>query len=170
MLDLMKIAVTESEGGELETVLGQLYQKTEVRPNGFLNAIVWKGGKHDQIINPVCHSLTDAYALLGTIAAADILNLPFYAIPMWSQMRHDTKLEALSWFGSMQNTSIKWSTAGDAYVNDGSGNFVDNPLTKEPDGVTDIPSDVKAVCNLFWTTEIKDAYKVFLEATKQPSS
>ena len=55
-------------------------------------------------------------------------------------------------------------------VNDGSGNFIDNPLTKEPDGVTDIPPDVKAVCNLFWTAEIKDAYKVFLEATKQPSS
>ena len=124
MLDLMKIAVTESEGGELETVLGQLYQKTEVRPNGYPNAIVWKGGKHDENINPVCHSLTDAYALLGTIAAADILNLPFYAVPMWSQMRHDTKLEALSWFGNMQNTSIKWSTAGDAYVNDSSGNKV----------------------------------------------
>ena len=30
MLDLLKIAVTESEGGDLETVLGQLYQKTEV--------------------------------------------------------------------------------------------------------------------------------------------
>ena len=53
---------------------------------------------------------------------------------------------------------------------DESDNLVVNPLTKEPDGVTDIPSDVKAVCNLFWTTEIKDAYKVFLEATKQPSS
>ena len=52
-------------------------------------------------------------------------------------------------------------------VNDGSGNFVDNPLTKEPDGVTDIPADVIAVCNLFWTTEVKDAYKVFLVATKQ---
>ena len=49
---------------------------------------------------------------------------------------------------------------------DGSGNFIDNPLTKEPDGVTDIPADVKAVCNLFWTTEVKNAYKVFLEATK----
>ena len=124
MLDLMKIAITESEGGDLETVLEKLYQKTDVRPNGYPNAIVWKGGKHDEIINPVCHSLTDAYALLGTIAAADILNLPFYAVPMWSQMRHDTKLEALSWFGNMQNTSIKWSTAGDAYVNDGSGNKV----------------------------------------------
>ena len=51
-----------------------------------------------------------------------------------------------------------------------SGNLIDNPLTKEPDGVTDIPDNVKAVCNLFWTTEVKDAYKVFLEATKQPSS
>ena len=124
MLDLMKIAVTEAKGGDLETVLGELYQKTQARPNGYPNAIVWKGGKHDEIINQVCHSLTDAYALLGTIAAADILNLPFYAVPMWSQMRHDTKLEALSWFGNMQNTSIKWSTAGDAYVNDGSGNKV----------------------------------------------
>ena len=64
MLDLMKIAVTESEGGDLETILGQLYQKTDIRPNGYSNAIVWEGGKHDGIINPVCHSLTDAYALL----------------------------------------------------------------------------------------------------------
>ena len=43
---------------------------------------------------------------------------------MWSQIRHDTELEALSWFGNMKNTSIKWSTAGDAYVNDKSGNKV----------------------------------------------
>ena len=54
-------------------------------------------------------------------------------------------------------------------VNDGSGNFVDNPLTKEPDGVTDIPADVIAVCNLFWTTEVKNAYKTFLE-NELPSS
>ena len=43
---------------------------------------------------------------------------------MWSQFRHDTKLEALAWFGNIPSTSIKWSTAGDAYVNDGSGNKV----------------------------------------------
>ena len=118
MIDLMKIAITEAEGGDLKSYLGNLYQETETRPDGYPNAIVWKGGKHDGIINPICHSLTDAYALLGTIAAADILNLPFYAVPMWSQIRHDTELEALSWFGNMKNTSIKWSTAGDAYVND----------------------------------------------------
>ena len=52
---------------------------------------------------------------------------------------------------------------------DESGNFIDNPLTKEPDGVTDIPADVIAVCNLFWTTEVKDAYKTFLE-NELPSS
>jgi hypothetical protein len=43
---------------------------------------------------------------------------------MWSQYRHDTKLECLSWFGNMPATSIKWSTAGDAYVNDGKGGRV----------------------------------------------
>ena len=54
-------------------------------------------------------------------------------------------------------------------VNDGSCNFIYNPLTKEPDGVTDIPADVKAVCNVFWTTEVKGAYKDFLVANL-PSS
>ena len=52
---------------------------------------------------------------------------------------------------------------------DESGNLIDNPLTKEPDGVTDIPADVKAVCNIFWTTEVKDAYKTLLES-ELPSS
>ena len=52
---------------------------------------------------------------------------------------------------------------------DESGNFIDNPLTKEPDGVTDIPENVKTVCNLFWTNEVKDAYKTFLES-ELPSS
>ena len=50
-----------------------------------------------------------------------------------------------------------------------SGNLIDNPLTKEPDGVTDIPDNVKAVCNIFWTTEVKDAYKTLLES-ELPSS
>ena len=122
MLDLIKIAKTEAEGGDLKSLINTLYSETELKPKGYPDALVWKGGKHCGTINPICHSLTDAYALLGTIAAADILNLPFYAVPMWSQIRHDSKLEALSWFGNMQNTSIKWSTAGDAYVNDSNGN------------------------------------------------
>ena len=124
MIDLMKIAKTEASGGDLFNTLSQLFDNGDIKPEGYPDAIVWKGGNHDKNINPIAHSLTDAYALLGTIAAVDILGLPFYAVPMWSQYRHDTKLECLSWFGNMPCTSIKWSTAGDAYVIDGNGNKV----------------------------------------------
>ena len=124
MIDLLDIARTEADGGDLFEKLSDLFVAADIKPDGYPNAIVWQGGNHDGKINPVAHSLTDAYALLGTIAAADILGLPYYAVPMWSQYRHDTKLEALAWFGNIPCTSIKWSTAGDAYVNDGKGNKV----------------------------------------------
>ena len=52
---------------------------------------------------------------------------------------------------------------------DASDNLVDNPLSKEPDGTTDITDEVKAVCNAVWTTSVKDAYKAKLIADK-PSS
>jgi hypothetical protein len=124
MIDLLSIAQTEADGGDLLGLLSSLFESSDVKPTGYSEAVVWQGGNHDGIVNPVAHSLTDAYALLGTIAAADILGLPFYAVPMWSQYRHDTKLASLGWFGNMPCTSIKWSTAGDAYVNDGDGNRV----------------------------------------------
>ena len=124
MLDLMNIARTEADDGDLMGVLGKLYQDTDLRPQGYPKATIWQGGNHDGKVHPVAHSLTDAYALLGTVAAIDILGLPFYAVPMWAQIRHDLKLEPLSWFGNMPCTSIKWSTAGDAYVNDASGKKV----------------------------------------------
>ena len=124
MLDLMKIARTEAEGGDLLGLLSGLFEETDVRPTGYPDAVMWQGGNHDGEVNPIAHSLTDAYALLGTIAAIDVLGLPYYAVPMWSQYRHDTKLECLSWFGNVPATSIKWSTAGDAYVNDGKGGKV----------------------------------------------
>jgi hypothetical protein len=124
MLDLLKIARTEAAGGDLAGLLGELLQPCAVRPTGYPDAVIWQGGNHDGKIKPVSHSLTDAYALLGTLAAVDILGLPYYAVPMWSQFRHDRDLEPLSWFGNMPSTSIKWSTAGDAYVNDASGKKV----------------------------------------------
>ena len=49
---------------------------------------------------------------------------------------------------------------------DSSDNLVDNPLTKEPDGTTDIADEVKAVCNAVWTTTVKDAWKAKLIADK----
>ena len=124
MLDLMRIARTEADNGDLLGLLRDLFESSEVRPTGSPEAVIWQGGHHDGKVNPVAHSLTDAYALLGTIAAIDILGLPFYAVPLWSQYRHDMELAPLSWFGNMPCTSIKWSTAGDAYVNDSSGKKV----------------------------------------------
>ena len=49
---------------------------------------------------------------------------------------------------------------------DASDNLVDNPLTKEPDGTTDIVDEVKAICTAVWTTTIKDAWKANLIAQK----
>ena len=49
---------------------------------------------------------------------------------------------------------------------DESDNLVDNPLTKEADGTTDIVDEVKAVCNAVWTTTVKDAWKANLIASK----
>ena len=49
---------------------------------------------------------------------------------------------------------------------DESDNLVDNPLNKEIDGVTAIPDNIKAICNLVWTTEVKNSYKAILIANK----
>ena len=49
---------------------------------------------------------------------------------------------------------------------DESDNLVDNPLTKEPDGVTDIADEVKAICNAVWTDSVKTAWKANLIANK----
>ena len=49
---------------------------------------------------------------------------------------------------------------------DGSDNLVDNPLSNEPDGSTDVPDEVKAICNAVWTTTVKDAWKAKLIADK----
>ena len=91
MLDLLDIARTEAAGGDLRGLLERLFEPSEVRPTGYPNAVIFEGGNHDGNVNPVAHSLTDAYALVGTIAAIDVLGLPYYAVPMWAQYRHDLK-------------------------------------------------------------------------------
>ena len=47
---------------------------------------------------------------------------------------------------------------------DASDNLVDNPLDKEPDGVTAIADEVKAICTAVWTTTVKNAWKAKLIA------
>ena len=49
---------------------------------------------------------------------------------------------------------------------DASDNLVDNPLSKEPDGTTDVTDEIKAICAAVWTTSIKNAWKAQLIATK----
>ncbi len=51
---------------------------------------------------------------------------------------------------------------------DDSDNLVNNPLSKEPDGTTDIPDEVKVICNAVWTSTLKDAWKAHL-ITNKPS-
>ena len=51
---------------------------------------------------------------------------------------------------------------------DESDNFTANPLSKEPDGTTDIADEVKAVCNAVWTDAIKASWKAKLIADKTP--
>ena len=54
----------------------------------------------------------------------------------------------------------------DAGTLDESDNLVDNPLDKEPDGTTAIADEVKNVCNVVWTTDVKAAWKAKLIAGK----
>ena len=49
---------------------------------------------------------------------------------------------------------------------DGDDNLVDNPLLKEPDGTTDIPDEVKAICTAVWTPTVKVAWKTKLITDK----
>jgi hypothetical protein len=145
MLDLLNIARTEADGGDLEGLLSSLYEPSDVRPEGYPDAIIWQGGNFDGKVNPIAHSLTDAYAMLGTIMATDVLGLPFYMVPMWAQFRHDRDLEPLAWFGNMPCTSIKWSTAGDAYVNDGQGGRV---VVKGKSGNAPLRTQAGVYCNV----------------------
>ena len=49
---------------------------------------------------------------------------------------------------------------------DASDNLVDNPLDKEPDGVTAIADEVKAICTAAWTTSVKTVWRSKLIADK----
>lgn len=145
MIDLLHIARTEADGGDLQALFTELYEPSDVRPEGHPDAIIWQGGHFDGKVNPIAHALTDAYAMLGTIMATDVLGLPFYMVPMWAQFRHDRDLAPLSWFGNMPCTSIKWSTAGDAYVDDGQGGRV---VVKGKSGNAPLRTQAGVYCNV----------------------
>ena len=117
-LDLFKIAKEEQEG-DLFKLLDSIYKRSKTQPRGISDAVIWEGGSNAGGVQPVAHALTDTFALNGTLMALDVLGLPFLGVPMMAQFRHDTKLKSLEWFGKMDYTCLKWSTAGDFMVNDG---------------------------------------------------
>ncbi len=47
MIDLMSIARTEHEGGDLFKILTELFETADEKPSGYPDAVVWKGGNHD---------------------------------------------------------------------------------------------------------------------------
>lgn len=116
-LDLLKIA-QEEQSGDLFKYLDTIYKRSKVQPKGYSDAVIWEGGNFVGDVKPVAHAFTDMFALNGTIMALDVLGLPFLAVPMMAQYRHDTKLVSLEWFGKLDATAIKWSTAGDFMVNE----------------------------------------------------
>ena len=116
-LDLLKIAQVE-QNGDLFKLLDSIYKRSSVTPRGISDAVIWEGGNQHGNVKPVAHAFTDMFALNGTLMALDVLGLPFLGVPMMAQYRHDTKLAPLDWFGKLDYTSLKWSTAGDFMVND----------------------------------------------------
>lgn len=116
-LDLLKIA-REEQSGDLFKLLDSIYKRSKIQPRGISDAIIWEGGSRHGDVKPVAHALTDMFSLNGTLMALDVLGLPFLGVPMMAQFRHDTRLKPLDWFGRLEYTAIKWSTAGDFMVNE----------------------------------------------------
>jgi len=116
-LDLLKIAQVE-QSGDLFKYLDSIYKRSKIQPRGFTDAVIWEGGNSTGNVKPVAHAFTDMFALNGTLMALDVLGLPFLGVPMMAQFRHDTKLVSLEWFGKLDYTCLKWSTAGDFMVNE----------------------------------------------------
>ena len=117
-LELLKIA-QEEESGDLFAHLDGIYKRSDVRPRGCPDAIIWENDNPHGGVKPVVHAFTDRFALNGTLMALDVLGLPFLGVPMMAQFRHDTNLAPLEWFGKLDYTALKWSTAGDFLVNEG---------------------------------------------------
>jgi len=116
-LDLLKIA-QEEQNGDLFKLLDGIYKRSKIQPRGYTDAIIWEGGNPAGGVKPVAHAFTDMFALNGTLMALDVLGLPFLGVPMMAQYRHDSKLVSLDWFGKLEYTALKWSTAGDFLVNE----------------------------------------------------
>src|SRR5882762_9277854 len=123
-LDLLKIA-EEEQKGDLFKLLDSIYKRSAARPAGYPDAIIWEGGNAAGGVKPVAHAFTDMFALNGSPSTSSAMSVPF-SVPMMAQFRHDTKLVSLEWFGKLDYTALKWSTAGDFMVNENGRKVVVN--------------------------------------------
>ena len=46
MIDLLNIAKTEANGN-LFNELSNIFEKADIKPEGYPDAVVWQGGNHD---------------------------------------------------------------------------------------------------------------------------
>ena len=46
MIDLFSIAKTEADGGDLFGKLSELFEPSDIKPDGYPDAVVWQGGNH----------------------------------------------------------------------------------------------------------------------------
>lgn len=152
-LNLLEIAQAERAlGPGLFDLLNAQFQRAPITPDGFPDAVIWQMGQFRGEVRPVTHTITDKFSLVGTLMALDVLGVPSYLVPMMAQYRHDLNLAPLDWFGAMPGFGIKWSTAGDMFVSDGSGGTV---VVKGKSGNAPLRTKAGVFCNVR-TLEIVD--------------
>lgn len=119
--DLLKIAQIERDGGKwkLFSYLDSILDRCDITVPNHDDAVIWELGNHESDVHPVIHTITDKFSLIATLGAIEILGLPGYGIPTMAQYRHDTNLAPFSWLSALDGVAIKWSTAGDIFVDDG---------------------------------------------------
>ena len=146
-LDLLKIAQIERDGGKgkLFSYLDSVLKRSDVIVPDNSDAVIWKLGNHWNNVEPVIHTITDKFSLIATLGAIEILGLPGYGIPTMAQYRHDTELAPFKWLSALGGTAIKWSTAGDIFVDDGNGGSV---VVAGKSGNARLRTDAGIYCNV----------------------
>ena len=145
-LDLVEIAQIERIGstGKLFSHLDGLLTRSDIAVPGHPDAVIWQLGNHTGL-QPVVHTITDKFSLVGVLGAIEILGLPGYGVPCMAQYRHDMDLAPFEWLTALGGVPIKWSTAGDTTVDDGKGGQV---VVKGKSGNAELRTATGTYCNL----------------------
>ena len=91
MIDLLKIAKTEADGGNLFGELSNLYQDSDIKLNGYPEAIVWEGGNHDGV-----NEVSSEQELSNVIPIIDAIRSNFDVTVSIDTRKADVAEEAVS--------------------------------------------------------------------------